>query len=77
MLIDAGWWQAVADVMNTVGQKVTRSASRYTAGGDAWVQARRIQKRATVWRRVTQAAGLAVLLGGPVVLFAAGAGTRG
>ncbi|RFA09281.1 hypothetical protein B7R54_08605 [Subtercola boreus] len=76
VLIDPSWWQAVADVMNTVGQKVTRSASRYTAGGSAGEQARRIQTRATVWRRITQTAGLLVLLGGPAVLFVAAAQTH-
>ncbi|RFA07510.1 hypothetical protein B7R21_15075 [Subtercola boreus] len=79
VLIDPSWWQAVADVMNTVGRKVTRSASRYggprgTSGAGEQVQ--RIQTRATVWRRITQAAGLIVLLGGPAVLFVVAAQTH-
>jgi hypothetical protein len=77
VLVDPNWWHAVADVINTVGQKVTRSSSRYTAAASAGEQAQRIQTRAAVWRRITQAAGLLVLLGGPAVLFLAAAQTRG
>ncbi|PPF79529.1 hypothetical protein C5B96_12490 [Subtercola sp. Z020] len=86
VLVDPDWWQAVADVMNTVGRKVSQSSSRYTGAGPAGgagraggagEQARRIQSRATVWRRITQALGVLVLFGGPAVLFVAAAQVHG
>lgn len=63
--------------MSTVGQKVTRVSTRHTVAGSAGEQARRIQTRATVWRRITQAAGLLLPLGGPTALFVTTAQTHG
>ena len=77
VLVDASWWQAVAAVVNSVGTKVTRSATHYRAAPSTAEAARRLHTRGVVWRRIVQAVGIVVLFGGPAVLFALAAHAQG